>query len=53
MVRSLVASGALTEVLRRPERTILFQAAIRSQDQDPVVLEIFRRAGDLSIDPVG
>lgn len=52
MVRGLVATGVLTEVLRRPDRTILFQAAIRSQDQDPVVLEMFRRAGDLSIDPL-
>lgn len=52
MVRDLVASRGLTEVLKRPNRDILFQAAIRSQDQDPVVLELFRRAGNLSINPI-
>ncbi len=52
MVRSLVASGALVEVLQRPDREILFQAAIRSNERDPILLEMFDRAGHLSIHPV-
>ena len=50
MVRSLLQSGALVEVLPRPARTIRFEAAIRSTESDPVVLELFRRAADLRID---
>jgi DNA-binding transcriptional LysR family regulator len=50
MVRPLLESGALVEVLPRPERTIRFEAAIRSTENDPVVLELFRRAGELRVD---
>ncbi len=50
MVRSLLASGALVEVLPRPMRKIQFEAAIRSTESDPVVLELFRRAALLRID---
>jgi len=50
MVRPLLASGALVEVLPRPPRTIRFEAAIRSTESDPVVLELFRRAAGLRID---
>jgi DNA-binding transcriptional LysR family regulator len=51
MVRADLASGALVEVLPRPTRQIRFEAAIRSTEQDPLILELFRRAGALEIDP--
>ncbi|MBA4353416.1 MAG: LysR family transcriptional regulator [Novosphingobium sp.] len=50
MVRPLLESGALVEVLPRPSRTIRFEAAIRSTESDPVVLELFRRAAGMRID---
>jgi DNA-binding transcriptional LysR family regulator len=50
MVRPLLASGTLVEVLPRPVRKIQFEAAIRTTESDPVVLELFRRAADLRID---
>lgn len=50
MVRPLLASGTLVEVLPRPARMIHFEAAIRTTESDPVVLELFRRAADLRID---
>lgn len=50
MVRGLLTSGALAEILPRPARTIRFEAAIRSTESDPVVLELFRRAGELRVD---
>ncbi|WP_226016034.1 LysR family transcriptional regulator [Novosphingobium sp. FKTRR1] len=51
MVRRLLAAGDLTEVLPRPVRTIRFEAAIRATERDPLILELFRRAGALQIDP--
>ncbi|MBB3861930.1 DNA-binding transcriptional LysR family regulator [Novosphingobium hassiacum] len=50
MVRGLLESGELAEILPRPTRTIRFEAAIRSTECDPVVLELFRRAGELRMD---
>ncbi len=50
MVRGLLESGALAEILPRPTRTIRFEAAIRATESDPVVLELFRRAGELRVD---
>lgn len=50
MVRPLMASGTLVEVLPRPARTIQFEAAIRATESDPVVLELFNRAAGLRID---
>ncbi|MFN3469462.1 MAG: LysR family transcriptional regulator [Novosphingobium sp.] len=50
MVRGLLASGVLAEVLPRPVRRLSFEAAIRSTESDPLVLELFRRAGRLRID---
>lgn len=50
MVRVLLESGALAEILPRPTRTIRFEAAIRATESDPVVLELFRRAGELRMD---
>jgi hypothetical protein len=38
------------EVLPRPRRTIRFEAAIRATEQDPVILELYRRAGALRIE---
>ncbi len=51
MIRPLLADGTLAEVLPRPERTIRFEAAIRQTESDPLVLELFRRAGELRMDP--
>ncbi|MBB4615627.1 LysR family transcriptional regulator [Novosphingobium taihuense] len=50
MVRQMLESGALAEVLPRPDRTIQFEAAIRRTESDPLVLELFRRAGELRIE---
>lgn len=50
MVRAELQSGALVEVLPRPKRQIRFEAAIRVAEQDPLILELFRRAGALRID---
>ncbi len=52
MVRDRVAAGDLYEVLPRPSHKILFEAAIRSREQDPAILNLFDRAGQLMIDPV-
>jgi DNA-binding transcriptional LysR family regulator len=48
MVREM---KGLVEVWPRPRRGIEFQAAIRAEESDPVVLDLFRRAGELRIDP--
>lgn len=50
MIRSELADGTLVEVLPRPTRSIRFEAAIRSREADPLILELFRRAGELRID---
>lgn len=50
MVRGLLEAGVLAEILPRPTRTIRFEAAIRATESDPVVLELFRRAGGLRVD---
>lgn len=51
MIRPLLVDGTLAEVLPRPARTIRFEAAIRQTESDPLVLELFRRAGELRMDP--
>ncbi|MDF8331949.1 LysR family transcriptional regulator [Novosphingobium cyanobacteriorum] len=51
MIRAELASGALVEVLPRPKRQVRFEAAIRSTESDPLILELFRRASALRIDP--
>jgi len=51
MVRAAIASGRLVEILPRPERVLHFEAAIRAREQEPLVLELFRRTADLQIDP--
>lgn len=50
MTRAALAEGRLVEVLPPPPAKIRFEAAIRSGEQDPVILELFRRAGALRID---
>ncbi|MDE2437544.1 MAG: LysR family transcriptional regulator [Sphingomonadales bacterium] len=49
MVRDELACGLLVELAPRPTRTIQFEAAIRAAEQDPVILELFDRAGRLRI----
>jgi DNA-binding transcriptional LysR family regulator len=51
MVRADLARGALVEIAPRPRRQLQFEAAIRETERDPLVLELFRRAGLLQIDP--
>lgn len=50
MVRSELASGALVSVLPAPKRHLRFEAAIRSAERDPLILELFRRVSGLRID---
>ncbi|MCJ2179278.1 LysR family transcriptional regulator [Novosphingobium album (ex Hu et al. 2023)] len=50
MVREHLAAGTLREVLPRPRRTVHFEAAIRSRERDPVILDLFARAARLEID---
>ena len=49
MVRKELSSGALVEILPRPSNRIYFEVAIRKNEQDPVILELFRRAADMDI----
>jgi len=51
MVRADLARGALVEIAPRPRRQLQFEAAIRETERDPLVLELFRRAALLQIDP--
>ncbi|WP_374412205.1 LysR family transcriptional regulator [Novosphingobium colocasiae] len=51
MIREELASGVLVEVLPRPARRIHFEVGIRDREQEPLVLELFRRAGALRVDP--
>ena len=51
MVRAQLAAGTLVEITPRPARQLQFEAAIRETERDPLVLELFRRAALLQIDP--
>jgi DNA-binding transcriptional LysR family regulator len=51
MIYHPLQSGELCEVLDRPLEAIVFQAVIRSDETDPIVLEIFERTIDLRIAP--
>lgn len=53
MVRGALAAGTLREVLPRPRQPIHFEAAIRTRERDPVILDLFERAAGLTIDPLG
>ncbi|WP_067734284.1 LysR family transcriptional regulator [Novosphingobium naphthalenivorans] len=50
MVRKQLAAGTLREVLPRPRHTVHFEAAIRTRERDPVILDLFARAARLEID---
>lgn len=49
MARRLIESGQLAEFHTRPKSQLRFEVAIRSNETDPVVLELFRRAAHLSV----
>jgi len=49
MVRAAMAEGQLCPVHAPPRQTIQFEAAIRAGEQDPVIVELFRRAAGLRI----
>lgn len=53
MIREQLAAGVLHEVLPRPRRAVHFEAAIRSRERDPVILDLFARAARLEIDVAG
>ncbi|PZU59162.1 MAG: LysR family transcriptional regulator [Sphingobium sp.] len=50
MIRAELANGRLVEILPRPRRQIHFEAAIRTGEREPLILELFRRSADLRID---
>lgn len=50
MVRAQLAAGTLREVLPRPRHAVHFEAAIRSRERDPVILDLYARAAQLEID---
>lgn len=49
MVEEAARLGLLVEVHSPPAQTIPFETAIRTGEQDPVILELFRRAADLRL----
>jgi len=51
MIRGHLAAGTLREVLPRPRQHVHFEAAIRTRERDPVILDLFARASRLTIDP--
>ncbi|MBD3762375.1 LysR family transcriptional regulator [Sphingomonadaceae bacterium G21617-S1] len=53
MVRDQLDRGSLTELRFTPRRSIPFQIAIRAQERDPLIRDIFERATALRIDSVG
>lgn len=50
MARGHLAAGYLHEVLPRPSQHVHFEAAIRTRERDPVILDLFDRAGRLRIE---
>ncbi|KQM22086.1 LysR family transcriptional regulator [Novosphingobium sp. Leaf2] len=51
MVRQQLAAGTLHEVLPRPTQRVHFEAAVRTRESDPVILDLFDRAARLVLDP--
>lgn len=49
MARPMMKSGALVECAPPPSSQICFEVAVRSNESDPVVLELFRRAAMFTI----
>ncbi|EJU11221.1 LysR family transcriptional regulator, partial [Sphingomonas sp. LH128] len=50
MVHDRLAAGDLREVLPRPRHHVHFEAAIRTRERDPVILDLFARASELRIE---
>lgn len=50
MVLDELARGTLAEVLPRPQQKVHFEAAVRTREQDPLILDLFERAALLSIE---
>ena len=50
MIREPLSTGTLREVLPRPRQSVHFEAAIRTRERDPVILDLFARAAGLEID---
>lgn len=50
MVRTALSEGLLDELAPPPDSAIQFEAAIRAGEQDPLILELFRRAAELRIE---
>ncbi len=50
MIRSHLASGLLEEIRPRPEHVVHFEAAVRASERDPIILDLFERAGALRIE---
>ncbi|MFC0206532.1 LysR family transcriptional regulator [Novosphingobium soli] len=53
MVRDCLAAGTLHEILPRPRPHVHFEAAIRTRERDPVILDLFDRAARLTIEDAG
>ena len=53
MIREHLSTGTLREVLPRPRQSVHFEAAIRTRERDPVILDLFARAAGLEIDGPG
>jgi len=53
MVRRELERGILVEVLPRPQQKVHFEAAIRTRERDPMILDLFERATRLSIETAG
>jgi DNA-binding transcriptional LysR family regulator len=51
MVRGELAAGQLVEIANRPRQPILFEAAVRKREVDPVISSLFELTADLDIDP--
>jgi DNA-binding transcriptional LysR family regulator len=49
MVRGEMAAGELIEIANRPRRPILFEAAVRKREADPVISSLFELTADLDI----
>lgn len=51
MIRDHLLSGRLVEIGQRPSHGVHFEAAVRAHERDPVILDLFERAGALRIEP--
>lgn len=51
MIKDQLRRGSLVEILPRPRHKVHFEAAIRTREREPVILDLFERAGKLTIEP--